>query len=73
MITDEKVARINELARKAKTPEGLTDLERAEQARLRQEYIAAFRASTLAALKNVSVQEADGSIRPLIPEDKDET
>ena len=35
-ITDEKIARINELARKSKA-EGLTEKERMEQAALRQE------------------------------------
>lgn len=30
MITDEKVARINELSRKSRTPEGLTEAEKAE-------------------------------------------
>ena len=34
MITDEKVARINELARKSRTAEGLTEEEKAEQASL---------------------------------------
>ena len=37
MITDETVARINELARKSRTPEGLTEEEKAEQAALRRE------------------------------------
>ena len=30
-MTQEKIARINELARKSKTPEGLTPAEKAEQ------------------------------------------
>ena len=34
-----KIDRINELARKAKSPEGLTDAELEERAALRQEYI----------------------------------
>ena len=37
MITDEKIERINALARKARTPEGLTQEEKAEQAALRRE------------------------------------
>lgn len=41
MITQEKIDRINALARKAKTPEGLTAEETAERAALRQEYVAA--------------------------------
>ena len=31
-MTKEKIARINELAHKSKTPEGLTEAEKAEQA-----------------------------------------
>ena len=34
----EKIARINELARKAKTDEGLTETELSEQLLLRNEY-----------------------------------
>ena len=36
-MTDEKIARINALAKKSKT-EGLTEAEKQEQAALRQEY-----------------------------------
>ena len=46
-----KMARINELARKAKA-EGLTPEELEEQAALRAEYIAGFRASLTAQLEN---------------------
>ena len=38
-MTQEKIDRINELARKAKTPEGLTEAEAAERAVLRRAYI----------------------------------
>ena len=55
-----KIDRINELARKAKSPEGLTDAERAEQAALRAEYLGEWRRSTLAALDNTYVQTPDG-------------
>ena len=34
-----KIERINALARKSKSPEGLTEAEKAEQALLRREYI----------------------------------
>lgn len=40
---DERVKRINELAQKSRTV-GLTEEEKAEQQRLRQEYVKAFRA-----------------------------
>lgn len=55
-----KIDRINELARKAKSPEGLNDAERAEQAALRAEYLEEWRRSTLAALDNTYVQTPDG-------------
>ena len=35
-MTKEQIARINELARKSKTPEGLTEAEKAEQQELFQ-------------------------------------
>ena len=43
-MTNEKIARINELARKSKTT-GLTEAEKAEQQALRQEYVADVKAS----------------------------
>ncbi len=65
-MTQDKIDRINALARKSKTPQGLTALERAEQQRLRKEYIEDFRRSTLAALGRIDIQNPDGSIEPLI-------
>ena len=38
-MEQKQIDRINELARKAKTPEGLTEWERMEQAGLETEYI----------------------------------
>ena len=66
MISRAKIDRINALAHKAKTPAGLTDLERAEQARLRKEYIEAFRESTLAALGCIDLKNPDGTVEPLL-------
>ena len=43
-----KIQRINELARKSKTPSGLTEQEKAEQKILRQEYIASYKRNTIA-------------------------
>lgn len=43
-MTEERIARLNELARKSKTI-GLTEEEKQEQALLRQEYLAAIRQS----------------------------
>lgn len=64
MITDEKLARINELARKAKA-EGLTSDETKERDVLRREYIEAVRANLRGQLNNINIQELDGSITNL--------
>ena len=42
-MDDKKVARINELYKKSKTPAGLTSAEKEEQKNLRQEYIFAMK------------------------------
>ena len=52
-----KIDRINELARKSRTEEGLTPEEKAEQAALRQEYVAAIRASLTAQIGRASCRE----------------
>ena len=63
-MTNEKIARINELAKKSKTT-GLTDAEKAEQQELRQEYLADIKASLRAQLNNTSIKEPDGTIHKL--------
>lgn len=60
-----KIDRINQLARKAGTPEGLTPEETAEREALRKEYVAAFKASLTAQLDNTYVQYPDGTRRKL--------
>ena len=50
-----KIDRINALAKKAKSPEGLTPEETAERDRLRREYIAAYRASLVSQLENTYI------------------
>ena len=60
-MVQEKIDRINVLARKAKTEEGLTEVEKAEQAALRAEYIAEFRASFATQLDNTVIQRPDGT------------
>ena len=57
----EKIARINELAKKSKTTQGLTEAEKQEQAALRAEYIAEFRASFANQLDHTVIQRPDGS------------
>ena len=56
-----KIDRINALAKTAKSPEGLTPEETAERDRLRQEYIAAYRASLVSQLENTYIVEPDGT------------
>ena len=64
-----KIDRINFLARKAKA-EGLTDAEKAEQQKLRAEYIAAYRKSLRAQLDNIELVDEDGNERTLKKKDK---
>ena len=61
-MIDERIARINELYRKSKTAEGLTDAEKAEQKKLREEYVKGFRASLISQLNNVSIEQPDGTV-----------
>lgn len=61
----EKIARINALARKAKTPEGLTPAETEERDALRREYLAGCRKNLEAQLASVRVVGSDGVKRPL--------
>lgn len=60
-MMDKLLPRINELARKAKTAEGLTDAEKAEQKELRQQYLANFRGSINEILLNSTVYDPEGS------------
>lgn len=60
-----KIDRINVLAQKAKSPEGLTPEERSERDALRQEYIAAVKASLTAQLDSTYIMERDGTKRKL--------
>ena len=56
-----KIDRINQLARKAKTPEGLTAEETSERDALRREYVDTFKASLTAQLDNTVIQYPDGT------------
>lgn len=60
-MDEKKIARINELAHKAKA-EGLSEAEKKEQQILRQEFLAAVRQNLKSQLDNIDVQEADGTI-----------
>ena len=64
-MTQEKIDRINELAHKAKTPEGLTPEELAERDVLRREYIDSYKRSLIGQLDNTYIQYPDGSKKKL--------
>ena len=59
-----KLDRINELARLQKERE-LSAEEKAEQAALRKEYIAEWRAGAIQVLENTYIVDANGAKRPL--------
>ncbi|MCR5143785.1 MAG: DUF896 domain-containing protein [Lachnospiraceae bacterium] len=59
------IARINELAHKQKSEEGLTPEEKQEQAELRRAYIDAIKANVRAQMNNIDIVEKDGSITNL--------
>jgi uncharacterized protein YnzC (UPF0291/DUF896 family) len=61
---NDKILRINELARK-KRLEGLTDAESLEQQRLRMEYLHDFRDGMERMLENIVVEQPDGAREPL--------
>ena len=64
MNMQEVIARINELARKAKA-EGLNEEELKERDELRQIYIASVRQNLRAQLDNTYIVTPDGKKRPL--------
>ena len=64
-MTQEKIARINELAHKSKTT-GLTDAEKAEQQALRKEYLEDVKKNFRAQMANVSIKEPDGTIHKVV-------
>lgn len=64
MITEQDLARINELARKSKA-EGLTEAELQEQKVLRQKYIQAVRANLRSQLDQIDVIAPDGTVENL--------
>ena len=60
-MDQKKIDRINELARKARTPEGLTEAEQQEREVLRREYIEAFRRSLTSQLDNTYIVDEQGN------------
>ena len=65
-MNEEKIRRINELAKKHKT-EGLTEAELQERQALHAEYIADYRRNLKNILDNTRVLHPDGSKTPLKP------
>lgn len=57
----QKIERINFLAAKQKSPEGLTDLEKEEQRLLREEYLAEYRLALRAQLESTVIRRPDGT------------
>ncbi len=64
MITEKDIARINELYHKQKG-EGLTDAEKAEQAKLRRAYIDAIKGNIRTQLNNIDVVDENGKVENL--------
>jgi uncharacterized protein YnzC (UPF0291/DUF896 family) len=60
VLSKEKMARINELARKKKTS-GLSLAEAKEQSQLRSEYLATFRSAMLDTLTNTKIIDPEGN------------
>lgn len=61
MLSEDKLARINELAKKAKTTEGLTDVEKKEQQLLREEYLQSFRKGMRNHIEGMKVVDEEGT------------
>ncbi|MBS4221763.1 DUF896 domain-containing protein [Lederbergia citrea] len=59
MLPKEKLARINELAKKAKEL-GLSQEEAKEQSSLRAEYLRTFRSSMKQTIENVRIYDSEG-------------
>ena len=63
-MIDEKIQKINFLAKKAKT-EGLTPEEKEEQDKLRKEYIESYRQSLRSQLENTYIVDENGNKKKL--------
>lgn len=68
-VTEEKIQRINELARKSRD-QGLTEEEKAEQQALRREYVEAMKQSLKSQLDASVVIRPDGSSYRLTQKEK---
>ena len=59
-ITENDIKRINELYNKSKA-EGLSDEEKAEQKKLREDYVAAIKGNIRSQLENIKVVDENGN------------
>ncbi|RXK19129.1 DUF896 domain-containing protein [Macrococcus sp. DPC7161] len=60
MLSEEKLARLNALAKKKKS-EGLTEAEGKEQTLLRKEYLQSFRNSFKKTIENTKIIDPEGT------------
>ncbi|GEK90912.1 DUF896 family protein [Alkalibacterium kapii] len=60
MLEKEKLDRINELANKKKAS-GLSDREKLEQKKLREEYLTAFRSGMKSQIEGMKIVDPDGN------------
>ncbi|MBI5975242.1 DUF896 domain-containing protein [Staphylococcus canis] len=60
MFNQDKLTRINELAKKKKE-QGLTEIEAKEQSKLRSEYLEMFRESFKSQIENTKVIDPEGN------------
>ena len=68
-MTQEKIDRINKLAKKQKTV-GLTEEEKQEQYLLRREYIDSFKQSLVSQLENTYIVQPDGIKKKVTAKDE---
>ena len=59
-ITENDIKRINELSHKSKA-EGLSDEEKAEQKKLREDYVAAIKGNIRSQLENIKEVDENGN------------
>lgn len=62
-MTQDKIDRINELARKSRTEEGLTDEEKQEQQTLRSEYVNSIKRNLSLQLESTVIVDEKGNQR----------
>lgn len=63
MVDDKTIARINELAAKSKTPEGLTEAEKKEQAELRETFVKHVKSQVKDHISRIKIVDEEGNIK----------